>query len=184
MFKRKAKRKIPRWMRWLTRIALWAAVIATLSYGAGAHIAVRYLNPAVGAWWNAVEFEVLQFAASGLGMIVGIRAGVRFVAGDSARRRARATAAVLAMAALFPVTLLGARFARIRWTTGGAAESALIGWFGYDTGKFIDKLLAAGVYSIKISAGGFLIGMIVVGLASALFMTSDADADANRVHSK
>jgi hypothetical protein len=66
-------------MERLTSLALTLAVIFTLSYGAGAHIAVRYFSPSFGAWWNSNEFAIIECAASALGMLIGIRIGGRLV---------------------------------------------------------------------------------------------------------
>ena len=59
---RRAER--PDWMRRLTALAIVLGVIATLSYGTGAHMAVRYLNPSFGAWWNSNEFAIVECAAA------------------------------------------------------------------------------------------------------------------------
>ena len=37
-----------KWLRWLTVIALVAGIISTLSYGSGAHLIVRYMDPPLG----------------------------------------------------------------------------------------------------------------------------------------
>jgi hypothetical protein len=49
----------------------------------------------------------------------------------------------------------------------------LIDRFGYDTGMFLDKLLTACVYSIKIAAFALPFGMILFGVAIAVFMTTE-----------
>jgi hypothetical protein len=160
-------------MRRLTAAALALGVIATLSYGAGAHIAVRYLDPSLGAWWNSNEFAILECAAAAVGMLIGIRLGARLV--DSGLPRNRSTiAAVIVGALVLPIVgRVGAEVARFRFTSGARAHEWIIDRFGYDAGKFLDKLLAAGVYSIKIAAFALPVGMIAFGVAIALFMTAE-----------
>src|SRR5258708_6017553 len=102
MFRKRTPRRIPRWMRWLTDLAIFLWIVTTLSYGAGAHIAVRYLNPRFGAWWNANEFAMVECSAAALGMLWGIRLGARLVDGLSLRKKSSITAVVarpLALAA-------------------------------------------------------------------------------------
>src|SRR5208282_5976928 len=124
MPRKKSPRRTPAWMRLLTALAIALAVIATLSYGTGAHIAVRYLNPSFGAWWNSNEFAIVECAAAAVGMLIGIRIGAR----------------------LLPIVgRVGAEIARLRFTSGASANAWLIDRFGYDVGMFLDKLLEAGV---------------------------------------
>jgi hypothetical protein len=173
MPRKKSPRRTPAWMRRLTAAALALGVIATLSYGAGAHIAVRYLDPPLGAWWNSNEFAILECAAAAVGMLIGIRLGARLV--DSGPPRNRSTiAAVIVGALVLPIVgRVGAELARFRFTSGAPAHEWIIDRFGYDAGKFLDKLLAAGVYSIKIAAFALPVGMIAFGVAIALFMTAE-----------
>src|SRR5258705_9807890 len=95
MFGKRAPRQIPRWMRWPTDLAIFLAIVTTLSYGAGAHIAVRYLNPRFGAWWNAHEFAMVECSAAALGMLMGIRLGARPVDGLSLRKKSSIAAAIV-----------------------------------------------------------------------------------------
>jgi len=48
----------------------------------------------------------------------------------------------------------------------------------------IDKLLAAGVYSIKIAAFALPVGMILFGVAISIFMTSESARDTAAAASK
>lgn len=164
-------------MRWFTDISILLAVITTLSYGAGAHIAVRYLNPPFGAWWNANEFAMVECSAAALGMLLGIRLGARLVSGLSLQRNSMIAAAIAGALALPIVARLGAEVARYRFTRGASANPWLIDRFGYDAGMFLDKLLGAGVYSMKIAMIALPVGMILFGLAIAIFMTAASDAD-------
>jgi hypothetical protein len=172
MFRKKSPRKIPGWMRLLTDLAIFLGFITTLSYGAGAHIAVRYLNPRFGAWWNAYEFAMVECSAAALGMLIGIRIGARLVHGLSLKRKSSIASAIAGALVLPAVAKIGAEAARYRFTHGASANAWLIDRFGYDVGMFLDKLLSAWVYSIKISLFALPIGMILFGLAVAVFMSA------------
>jgi hypothetical protein len=169
---KKSPRRTPAWMRRLTALAIALGVIATLSYGTGAHIAVRYLNPPFGAWWNSNEFAIVECAAAAVGMLIGIRIGARLVNGSALRNRSM-IAAVIVCALVLPIAgQVGAEIARLRFTRGASTNAWLIDRFGYDVGIFIDKLLAAGVYSIKIAVFALPVGMVLFGAAIAIFMTA------------
>jgi hypothetical protein len=156
----------------LTFVALLLSVVFTLSYGTGAHIVVRYLSPSFGAWWNSNEFAIVECAAAALGMLIGIRRGAMI-------------AAVIGCALALPIVgRVGAEVARFKFTSGGFVNAWLIDRFGYDTGLFLDKLLAAGVYSIKIAAFALPVGMILLGLAIALLMTAEPVGDTAGAASK
>jgi hypothetical protein len=168
----------------LTFVALLLSVLFTLSYGTGAHIAVRYFSPSFGAWWNSNEFAIVECAAAALGMLIGIRIGARLVHGGALKNRAM-TAAVIGSALALPIVgRIGAEVARFKFTSGGLVNAWLIDRFGYDSGLFLDKLLAAGVYSIKIAAFALPVGMILFGLAIALFMTAEPAGDTAGAASK
>jgi hypothetical protein len=177
MLRRKKPHRTPAWIERLTSLALILGVIFTLSYGAGAHIAVRYFSPSFGAWWNANEFAIIECATSALGMLIGIRIGARLVRAGAVRNRSMIAAVIVGALALPMVGRVGAEIARFRFTSGASARAWLIDRFAYDTGMFLDKLLAAGVYSIKIAAFALPVGMILFGLAITVFMTADPAGD-------
>ena len=160
----------------LTAFAIALVVVMTLSYGAGAHVAVRYFNPRFGAWWNAHEFAMAEFSASGLGMLMGIRLGARLVDGLSLKNNSMIAAVIAGALALPAVARLGAEVARFRFTSGADAMAWLIDRFGYDVGMFLDKLLGAGVYSIKIALFALPVGMILFGLAIVFFLSLDRES--------
>lgn len=170
MAKPKRPRRIPKWIELLTGLTLAIAAIATLSYGTGAHIVVRYLNPPFGAWWNANEFGFAECGAAAFGMLVGIRIGARLVSGEILKRRSIAAAVVAGAVAIPLVARTVAEVARYKWSIDATPHSWLIGHLGYDHGMIVDKLLAAGVYSIKIALFALPIGMILFALAIAFFM--------------
>src|SRR5713226_4753255 len=185
MRRKRSPRRIPRWTRWLTGLAITLAVITTLSYGSGAHIAVRYLNPPFGSWWNANEFAMVECSAAAFGMLVGIRLGARLVHGLSLKNNSMIAAVIAGALALPLVARLGAEVARYRFTRGASANAWLIDRAGYDVGMFLDKLLSAWVYSIKIELLALPIGMILFGLAVAIFMSSsEPQADTGQAISK
>jgi hypothetical protein len=172
-------------MRFLTDLAIFLLFVTTLSYGAGAHIAVRYLNPRFGAWWNANEFATVVCCAAGFGMLVGIRLGARLVVGPSLKSKSSIAAVIAGALALPAVAKIGAEVARYRFTRGAGANAWLIDRFGYDVGMFLDKLLTAWVYSIKIVLFALPVGMILFGLAIVLFMSaSEPQVDTERAISK
>ncbi|MGH7925206.1 MAG: hypothetical protein ACREQH_11525 [Candidatus Binatus sp.] len=161
----------------LTLAAIALDAISTLSYGTGAHIAVRYLNPSFGAWWNANEFAILECAAAAVGMLLGVRFGARMVDGGVLRNRSMIAAVIVGGLALPIGGRVGAEIARFRFASGASATAWLIDRFGYDVGMFLDKLLAAGVYSIKIAAFALPLGMILFGVAVAIFMMAEPAGD-------
>lgn len=177
MPRKKKPRRTPTWMGRLTFIAILLGVIFTLSYGAGAHIVIRYLNPPFGAWWNANEFAIAEFAAAALGMLAGIRIGARLMSDVALKNRSMIAAVIVGALALPIVGRIAAEIARFRFTGGGFLDAWLIDRFTYDTGMFLDKLLAAGVYSIKIALFALPVGMILFGLAIATFMTTEPAGD-------
>jgi hypothetical protein len=168
----------------LTLLAVMLGVISTLSYGAGAHIAVRYLNPQLGAWWNSNEFVFVECAAATIGMLIGIRIGARLVHGIELRNRSMIASVIVCALVLPIVARVSARVARFKFTSGAAANASLIDRFGYDVGIFLDKLLTASLYSIKIAAFALPVGMIFFGLMIAIFMTTEPVADAAQPTSK
>jgi hypothetical protein len=171
MPRKKKLRRTPAWMGRLTALTILLAVIFTLSYGTGAHIAVRYLNPPFGAWWNSNEFAIAECAATALGMLIGIRIAARLVLAGALRNRSMIAAVIVGALVLPVVGRLSAEVARFSFTSGGSTDAWLIDHFGYDTGIVLDKLLTAGVYSIKIALFALPVGMILFGLAIAIFMT-------------
>ena len=171
-------------MRRLTFVAILLTAVFTLSYGLGAHIAVRYLNPPFGAWWNSNEFAILECAAAALGMLTGIRIGSLLVLGGSIRNRSMIAAVIVGALALPIVGRYSAEVARFKFTSGGSLNASLIDRFGYDTGMFLDKLLSASVYSMKIAMFSLPVGMILFGIAIAIFMTAEPTGDTAAATSK
>jgi hypothetical protein len=168
----------------LTLVAIVLGVIFTLSYATGAHMVVRYLDPPFGAWWNSNEFTIAECAAAALGMLIGIRIGARLVLGGALRNRSMVAAVIVGALALPVVARISAKVARFRFISGASFNEMLIDRFGYETGMFLDKLLSAGVYSIKIAVFALPVGMILFGVAIAVFMTSEPVGDTASATSK
>lgn len=168
----------------LTDLAVFLAVITTLSYGSGAHIVVRYLNPPFGAWWNANEFAMVECSAAAFGMLVGIKLSARLVDGQSVAQNSMIAAVIAGALALPVVASLGAQVARYRFMRGASANTWLIDHAGYDTGMFLDKLLGAGVYSTKIALIALPVGMILFGLGIVIFPNAAPEADPGQAVSK
>ena len=132
---------------------------------------VRFLSPRFGAWWNANEFAMATCAAAGLGMLIGIRLGARLVDGLALKRNSMIATVIAGAIALPTFAKIGADVARYRFTSGASAFAWLVDRYGYDQGMFLDKLLNAGVYSIKIVLFTLPIGMILFGLAIVFFIS-------------
>lgn len=171
-------------MRLLTDLAIFLAFVTTLSYASGAHIAIRYLNPRFGAWWNANEFATAACSAAAFGMLAGINLSMRLVDGLSLKRNSMVAAVIAGVIILPTVAGLGAQVARYRFTHGASANAWLIDRYGYDRGMFLDKLLGAGVYSMKIALIALPVGMVLFGLGVVIFMNLAAEADAEQAISK
>ena len=127
---------------------------------------------------------MFECSAAAVGMLLGIRLGARLVHGLSLKSNSMITAVIAGALALPIVARLGAEVARYRFTRGASANAWLIDRCGYDTGMFLDKLLSAGVYSMKIALIALPFGMILFGLAIAIFMTAASDTDAGPAISK
>jgi hypothetical protein len=169
-----ADARVTRLVAWLTRIAVIVAALATASWGAGAHIAVRYLNPAAGEWWNAHEFVLMQSASAAFGMLLGIRLGARCVACAALRRRIVASALIAGAVLLAAVARICAIAARYGWAgRSGRVADWFIAVAGYSAGSFLSRLTMALVYSLKIVALGLMVGLALAALAAAAMIAAD-----------
>ena len=184
MPRKKKDRRTPGWLGRLTFIALVVSILWTLSYGTGAHLALRFVSPEFGAWWNANEFAIVECATAGLGMLIGIRIGALLVHDRALKNHAMVTATIAGTLALPVIARVSAQVARFNFTSGASIRTWLIDRFRYEGGMFLDKLLTASVYSIKIAAFALPVGMILFGVAIALFMAPEPVADTADVTSK
>lgn len=154
-----------RWLRWLTVVAVLIGVISTISYGSGAHLVVRYLNPPLGRWWNAHEYWLMITTAAAFGMLIAIRIGARLLDRDdnAARGRAAGISIVAGAVVLLPLARLSASLSRLGWTGANTFDT-------YAIDSIVDKVLIAGVYFLKVAGFGLIAGLAifaVVAMASA-----------------
>ncbi|HEY6393956.1 MAG TPA: hypothetical protein VIX12_00990 [Candidatus Binataceae bacterium] len=163
----------PWFIRRLTVIAIVVGIFATLSYGTGAHIVVRYFLPETGRWWNEQEFAFMQCAATGLGLLVAFRICSRFV--DDAKVKSRVLIASVISGAIMlpPLANFCSTIARLGWNAdSGNIASRLINLSGYSAASILDKILIAGVYFIKTAAFAMLFGLAIFAIALAALMMS------------
>ncbi|HUY37732.1 MAG TPA: hypothetical protein VMV13_02830 [Candidatus Binataceae bacterium] len=161
-----------KWLRWLTVAALIAGVISTFSYGSGAHLIVRYLDPPVGRWWNEHEFALMIFAAAALGMLIAVRIGARLLDDTAARARAAVVSMIAGAVVLIPIARLGAALGQLGWTGANSFDT-------YAMNSIVDKLLIAGVYFLKVFFFGLIAGLAifaVVAMAVALATPAPSEA--------
>src|SRR5580700_1183276 len=88
-------RRLRRIIRWLTVLAIVAGFFSTLIYSSGAHLAIRYLDPELGAWWDAHQFAIMEVSATSLGLLIAVRCASRLIDDATTRRRAKISALVL-----------------------------------------------------------------------------------------
>ncbi|HVA82103.1 MAG TPA: hypothetical protein VNF29_14345 [Candidatus Binataceae bacterium] len=148
-----------RWLRWLTVAAIAVGAVSTLSYGSGAHLIVRYLDPPVGRWWNEHEYALMAGAASALGMLLAIRFGVRLIDDPAVRGRAAAISIIAGALILIPLAHLSGALGRLGWTGVGGFDT-------YAMNTIVDKVLIAGVYFLKIAGFGVLAGLAMFAAAA------------------
>ncbi len=166
-----AERAVLRLVRWITVLAAVVGVLSALSYGSGAHMALRYANSVLGAWWDGHEFAVMEVAASALGLLIAIRIASRLVHRGTLRRRTRALSLVASAAVVVPLAHLVARLARLGFNASGPpARDYLIARGGFATGVMLDKLLIAGVYFFKMAGFAFLAGFGICAGVVAITM--------------
>jgi hypothetical protein len=172
-------RQMRRIVRWPTILSAALGVFSLLSFSLGAHIVPRYFNPPLGAWWNAHEFWLMEGAAVMFGAVMGLRIARRMVGESGSARRALVWSLTIAIIALVPLTRVCAATARVGWGVGdGAIRAWIAGQFGYDRRMFLDNVLNTSVYFTKTACFGFLIGLVIFGLAlvAAGWISRDADA--------
>jgi len=161
-----------KWLRWLTILALLAGIISTLSYGSGAHLVVRYMDPPVGRWWNEHEFALMILAAAALGMLIAIRVGARLLDDAAARARAAVISMIVGGAVLLPFARLAAILGQLGWTGADSFDT-------YAMNSIVDKVLIAGVYFLKIACFGLVAGLAIfaiVAMAVSLAATAQREA--------
>lgn len=174
-----SERRLRRIFFWLTALAIVGGFFSTLSYSLGAHIAVRYLNPDFGAWWNAHEFRIMEVSASMLGMLIAIRSGSRMIEAGELRHRSKLIALIAAVIVALPL----ARGVSIVARSGWDAESSyirdyLVATADYGVGNILDKVVIGGVYFLKSTAFALLVGFGLYALVASFLMSREKSSSA------
>jgi len=178
-----ARRKAPgeiRILRWLLMASAITGLLTTLSYAAGASIAVRFFAPRFGAWWSEHEFQAMLGSAYTFGMLLAIRVSAGLIDDPQIRRRA-IYGAMLAGLILQPfIAHRVGDVARLGWNaTGGGVRERMIRLRGYSDGIVLDKVLIAGIYFLKSVFYSLLAGLALFAISGACFMfTSSSDSGA------
>ncbi len=148
-----------KWLRWLSVVALVTGIISTFSYGSGAHLIVRYMDPPLGRWWNEHEFMLMILAAAALGMLIAIRVGARLLDDAAARARAAVISMIAGAVLLIPLARLGAALGQLGWTGANSFDT-------YAMNSIVDKLLIAGVYFLKVLFFGLIAGLAIFAIVA------------------
>jgi hypothetical protein len=152
-------------LRAATLIAIIAGVLATLSYAVDAPRYIRAENSPLGAWLDGYEFQIMEGAATALGLLLGVRIAARLSGAAQYRWWSVGLAILVAIAALIPLMIICQAAARLGWNGNSATVASWIaGYGGYTGGRELDKVLIAGVYFLKTTALALLAGTALAGL--------------------
>jgi len=157
----------------LSQLSMVVGFFALLSDASGLHGVLRMRAPAAGAWWNAHAFYFMEGAATALGLLLALWIGVRLAAEADRLKYPAPIALAFEAALLLPQTHLCARIARIGADgTPIVAPGTIAGFTGFETGRFLGKLLIAAAYFFKTLAFAFLFGQALFGavLAGAILL--------------
>ena len=157
----------------LTALVLGIGTISTFSYGIGAHVGWRYLNPRFGDWCNRHEFWLMEGGASALGILIGIRIGARLIGDTALKLRSAAVSLIAGAVALYWLTPFMASIARLGWSAPaeaiGMRSGAAVGW---EAGQFLDKLLIAGLYFLKTVGFALMVGLALIALVLGVMIAA------------
>ena len=154
-----ADRRLRRIIRWLTLLSILSGFLSTLIYSSGAHIAIRYLNPPAGAWWDSHQFAIMEISASMVGLLMSMRLGSRLVDSGRLRRRSKMFALPVMVLVAFPLSEVIARLARLGWTADDPLIRDYLQRFGgYGVGIVLDKIVIGSVYFLKSTGFALLAG--------------------------
>ncbi|HXN85277.1 MAG TPA: hypothetical protein VN867_04355 [Candidatus Binataceae bacterium] len=169
-------RRLRRVIRWLTLIAMATGFLSTLIYSTGADLAIRYVNPELGAWWDAHQFAIMEVSATALGLLIAVRCAARLIEETRTRRRAKVSSLVLSAIIALPLSSEVASIARLGWDGGGApTRNFLQGRAGYGAGNILDKIVIGSVYFLKSTALAALIGFALYAVVWVITMSFDKD---------
>jgi hypothetical protein len=173
---REHDRRLRRIVGWLTVLTMVAGFLTTLIYSSGAHLALRYMNPELGAWWDAHQFAIMEVSATWLGMLIAIRCASRLIEDPGTRRRAKIFSLVLSAIVAIPLSWVIASTARLGWDGGGAAIRDLLqALAGYEPGNILDKIVIGSVYFLKSTALAALIGFALFAAVSVITMSFEKE---------
>ena len=165
-----------RFLGLLTLLALTIGLLSLLSYSLAAPELMRSNNPALGAWWEAHQFDFMVGGATGLGLLLGIHLTGSLVAGNGQRSRAERIALLLALIAFAPLLQACAEAARLGFNGRGAAVASwLVSREGYAFGQQVDKVMIAGIYFLKNAGFALLAGLGLTALSSAVAVALEPD---------
>jgi hypothetical protein len=146
-------------------------MLATLSYAVDAPRYIRATNSTLGAWLDRDQFQIMEAAATVLGLALGIRIAARLSGAAQYRSWKIGVAMLVAMAAFVPLMLICQAAARFGWNGNSAAVA---GWIarhrGYEQGRELDKIFIAEIYFFKTLALALLAGTAVAGFVVAIPM--------------
>lgn len=173
---RERDRRLRRIIGWLTVLAMVAGFFTTLIYSSGAHLAIRYLNPELGAWWDAHQFAIMEVSATALGLLIAIRCASRLIEDAATRRRAKVFCLILSAIIAIPLSYEVASIARLGWDGGsGPIRDLLQGFAGYDVGNILDRIVIGSVYFLKSTALAALIGFALYAVVWVIAMSFEKD---------
>jgi hypothetical protein len=165
-------RRLRRIIRWATLIAMAAGFSSTLIYSSGSDLAIRYLNPELGAWWDTHQFAIMEISASLLGMLIAIRCASRLIEEAGTRRRAKIWSLILSAIIVIPLSSMVAAVARLGWDGGSAPMRNLLqALSGYDGGNLLDKIVIGIVYFLKSTAFAALAGFALYAVVAVSNMS-------------
>jgi hypothetical protein len=152
-------------------LALTVGLASLLSYSLNASDALRSDSPAFAAWWETHQFYFMEGGATALGLLLGIRLAGSFTAGSGQHPSAGRVALLFAIIGLAPLIHVCAAAARLGWNGRGASiASWIISREGFDNGRYIDKVVIAAVYFLKIVGFALLcgLGLMIVAYAAVI----------------
>lgn len=180
MAARDRDRRIRRIIRWLTALVIITGIFSTLMYASGGDMAIRYVAPQLGAWWDAYQFAIMEASATMLGLLIAIRCASRLVEDDDTGRRAKILSLLAALIIFIPLAPQVASIARFGWD----GHSAVIRDFlqavaGYGTGNVLDKIAIGGIYFLKSIAFAALAGLALYAIVMVIVVSFEKSETAD-----
>jgi hypothetical protein len=165
-------------LRWLTVVSMFLGVLSTMSYALGGANIVRMKNPALGAWFDAYQFYLMEGAATALGLLVAIGLARRLINQPENRARCTVWSGILAVLAFSPLVHVCATTARLGPDVLGVVlEDRISSVASYQIRIQLDKLLIAGVYFLKTACLALVAGFGLVAIVVAVLFVAGGAAD-------